>query len=250
MTKLDLTKPLDNGDLIDRIADGELTPAELRHALEQLDREPDGWKRCTLAFLEAQCWRESVRATEVTARSGADRQSLANPRVSGTRLGRPWLRGSIAAAIVAVSFSTGWLSHASRPWPAAERTTLASGPESTKPSSLASESSSLIRSAAASPGEDQYAPPRYEVARPVIRLRIGTDSAQAEVPILAGPGIDEEWLQNQPPPVSEHRQVVLQQHGYQVDQHRQFISTTLADGRRVTVPVDLVQVRYTGNNPL
>ncbi len=45
-------------------------------------------------------------------------------------------------------------------------------------------------------------------------------------------------------------EVVLQQHGYQVDQHRRFISTTLADGRRVTVPVDLVQVRYTGNNPL
>jgi hypothetical protein len=70
------------------------------------------------------------------------------------------------------------------------------------------------------------------------------------LPILAGPGINTEWLKNQPPPVSEHGQAVLQQHGYQVDQRRRLISATLRDGRRVTVPIDQVQIRYTGNNPL
>jgi hypothetical protein len=28
------------------------------------------------------------------------------------------------------------------------------------------------------------------------------------------------------------------------------ISATLRDGRRVTVPIDQVQIRYTGNDPL
>ena len=74
-------------------------------------------------------------------------------------------------------------------------------------------------------------------------------STGADVPILAGPGINEQWLRNQPPPVTEHGQVALQRQGYQVDQRRQLITTTLPDGRRVTVPIDQVQIRYTGNQP-
>jgi hypothetical protein len=84
----------------------------------------------------------------------------------------------------------------------------------------------------------------------VARLRVGSANANNSLPILAGPGINAEWLKNQPPPVSEHGQVVLQQHGYQVDQRRRLISAILADGRRVTLPIDQVQIRYTGNNPL
>jgi len=82
------------------------------------------------------------------------------------------------------------------------------------------------------------------------RLRIGSEGDSAEVPILAGPGIDEEWLRDQPSPVSEHGQALWQRRGYQVDQRRRIITTTLADGRRVTVPIDQVQIRYTGNDPL
>ena len=89
-----------------------------------------------------------------------------------------------------------------------------------------------------------------EVVRSVGRVHFGSDSSGAEVPILAGPGITEQWLRNQPPPLNEHREVALQRQGYQVDQRRRLITTTLADGRRVTVPIDQVQIRYTGNNPL
>ena len=60
MTKLDITKPLSD-DLIDQIVDGILTPSQLRDAIDCLDRDPDRSKRCALAFLEAQCWRESLR---------------------------------------------------------------------------------------------------------------------------------------------------------------------------------------------
>ena len=45
MTDLDAIPPPDD-DFIDRIVDGTLTPAELRAAIDRLDREPDGWKRC------------------------------------------------------------------------------------------------------------------------------------------------------------------------------------------------------------
>jgi hypothetical protein len=82
------------------------------------------------------------------------------------------------------------------------------------------------------------------------RLRIGSEGDTAEVPVLAGPGITEDWLKEQPPPVNEYGQALWQRRGFQVDQRRQLLSTTLADGRQVTVPIDQVEFRYTGNNPL
>jgi hypothetical protein len=81
-------------------------------------------------------------------------------------------------------------------------------------------------------------------------VRIGPEGTGATVPILTGPGINGDWLKAQPPPLSEHEQVALQRLGYQVDQRRRLLIATLADGRRVSVPIDQVQVRYTGSNPL
>ena len=84
----------------------------------------------------------------------------------------------------------------------------------------------------------------------VARLRIGPDGETAEVPILAGPGLDEAWLRGQPPPLNEYKQALWQRRGYQVDQSRRILTTTLADGRLVTVPIDEVEFHYTGNRPL
>jgi hypothetical protein len=84
----------------------------------------------------------------------------------------------------------------------------------------------------------------------VARLQIGAEGNTAEVPILAGPGIDEEWLRGQPPALNEYGQALWQRRGYQVDQSRHILTTTLADGRLVTVPIDEVEFHYTGNRPL
>jgi hypothetical protein len=52
----------DNDDaLFDRLADGELSAAERRQLLASLDDRADGWRRCALAFLEAQSWRGEMR---------------------------------------------------------------------------------------------------------------------------------------------------------------------------------------------
>jgi hypothetical protein len=187
-----------------------------------------------------------------SAVSRIERQSLPAPSAlrSSTGIHRRWLRGSIAAGLVAASFTMGWLGHAARPQPAAGQAAITYASEGAHSSFVEVESSPRIRSTAAHQSDERNPPPRNDVARPVMRLRIGTESTNADVPILAGPGIDAEWLRNQPSPVSEHGQVVLEQHGYQVDQRRRLITTVLADGRRVTVPIDQVQIRYTGSNPL
>ena len=45
--------------LIDRLVDGELSGDERRHLLASLEAQPDGWRRCALAFVEA-TWRGAM----------------------------------------------------------------------------------------------------------------------------------------------------------------------------------------------
>jgi hypothetical protein len=254
MTKHDAINPL-NDRLVDRIVDGELTPAELRAAIDCLDREPDGWKRCALAFLEAQCWRESFRAMGQSAALSVESRSLSVTKAipSPKRNRRPWLNVSIAAGLVAASFAMGWVGHGARSLSRDARTPIVRAGANAKPlgSDLQSESLNQTVVDHHEPTREKHTLPTVkEVVRSVGRVHIGNESTGADVPILAGPGITEQWLRDQPPPLNQHREVALQRQGYQVDQRRRLIKTTLADGRRVTVPIDQVQIRYTGNNPL
>jgi hypothetical protein len=252
MTQLDVINP-SNDDLIDQIVDGALTPAQLRAAIDCLDREPDGWKRCTLAFLEAQCWRDSFRLvgapkpTSFPAESTPPQQNDVQP----IRTGRRWISRTLAASVMAASFALGWLGHdrhlGSRH--GGDVVVRSAEPETKPHDTPKPETLTWTAGDAGRPAGVEAVGSRYGVTM-VAQLRVGSANANNSLPILAGPGINAEWLKNQPPPVSEHGQVVLQQHGYQVDQRRRLISAILADGRRVTLPIDQVQIRYTGNNPL
>lgn len=53
-------KPQSEDILLDRLVDGELSAGERRQLLESFDKRPEGWRRCALAFLEAQSWREEM----------------------------------------------------------------------------------------------------------------------------------------------------------------------------------------------
>src|SRR4029078_3395485 len=53
-------RPLKQTILPDRLVDGELAGGERRQLLESFDKRPEGWRRCALAFLEAQSWREEM----------------------------------------------------------------------------------------------------------------------------------------------------------------------------------------------
>ncbi len=259
MNELPREQPLDN--LIDRIVDGSLGPGELGVALSRLQHEPDGWKRCTLAFLEAQCWRDSFRVLAAPAVSGPgcepDAIRLARPKLDRRRT-RSW-RGAAAAGIVAASFALGWPSHVSRPpqltgpIPAGSPSPIVAREQHESASEpVVPTSDDPIQQAAfdARLAADRSPPSPGELVQTVAQLRIGPEGAGATVPILAGPGIDGDWLKAQPPPLSEREQVILQRHGYQVDQQRTLLIATLADGRRVSVPIDQVEIRYTGTNPL
>jgi anti-sigma factor RsiW len=101
----------DNNDvLFDRLVDGELSADERRLLIASLDDRADGWRRCALAFLEAQAWsREMERivaepnpypaqpATSVN-RQGTARSTTQTPSYT-------WL--AIAAGLL-MAFGLGW----------------------------------------------------------------------------------------------------------------------------------------------
>jgi hypothetical protein len=56
--------------LLDRLVDGELLPEERRELLAAVETQPGGWRRCALAFLEAQTWRQEMRQFVVAPSAG------------------------------------------------------------------------------------------------------------------------------------------------------------------------------------
>jgi hypothetical protein len=113
-----MTTPIEQDDgnpledrLIDRLVDGMLAGPERRAVLARLERDPDGWRRCALAFLEAQAWSEALRPVAVTAgvpgRGHPTRESRAedSPRPGAPR--RALRPVAIAAGLLA-AFALGW----------------------------------------------------------------------------------------------------------------------------------------------
>jgi hypothetical protein len=89
-------KPLNEDILLDRLVDGELKGNERRQLLESFDKRPEGWRRCALAFLEAQSWREEMgqvardRCSE-TKVSPSPVSSISSRRISHWATGVTWL---------------------------------------------------------------------------------------------------------------------------------------------------------------
>jgi hypothetical protein len=90
------------GPLIDCLVDGSLEGDARRKLLSRLDAEPEGWRRCALAFLEDQCWRESLRPQAAATVRRATNSSWRSPR-------RARLREIAAIAVsLLTAFAAGW----------------------------------------------------------------------------------------------------------------------------------------------
>lgn len=106
----------------DRLVDDELSAVERQQLLASLDDRPEGWRRCALAFLEAQAWGQEFRAVLAEPVSGGSSGNVAMeivqgqacsglPRWKGRWKGR-WL--AIAASLL-LAFSLGKFASTSQP---------------------------------------------------------------------------------------------------------------------------------------
>lgn len=226
--------------MLDRLIDGELNHEERRALLEQLEKEPGGWRRCALAFLEAQCWRETATGL---ARAARARAAAAAPADLPRRAERRGLRLPVVAALaasllgafglgLAVARMAGLDAHASR-GPVANVSQTA-----TLPPRLAQSSAPAQKILEALDRE----------VKAVAVLDVGGPAAEKlKVPLLSGPGLDERWLTSQPSAVPAYLAQQWERQGYEVVTERKLYSVDLAGGGRVSIPIDEVKLRFVGH---
>ena len=218
-----------DGLAIDRLVDGELDDTERRELLLRLENDPEGWRRCALAFLEDQSWRKAL-AGLASPSSGSEPAEIAP---TPPRSGRGWTRRiAIAASMIASTFAAGFAAGGISRGTAPVKVAQNAPTEAVKPALAAQD-------------------------RPIkqvgwINLVDGSngESPTRRVPILSGPGLDDRWLRERPPAVSDYDRAQWERRGYQIDERRRLVSVVLEDGRRVSIPVDEVEVEYVGQQPL
>ena len=239
MTPLEDNLTRDDDRRVDLLVDGELDEAERRELLTSLEQEPGGWRRCALAFLESQCWKQALgpiaqpTAAEPSATSVPSRPAAARRLRLGGHL-------ATLAAMAACSWSR---------W-ASARNCRSSGTAAPAPTGRRPGRSSIVmplpRQRMSSPQADPNAGNWRTVTLSVPDGPQG-NARTVELPVFERPSIDPAWVQSLPPTVRPDLLRSLQQLGYEVRQRRGLFPLEMNDGRQLVVPVDRVEVQYVGN---
>jgi hypothetical protein len=199
----------------DRLADGELDEAQRRELLAKLDNEPNGWRRCALAFLEAQCWKESFRLS-ARPESPAATASPSVRRAPSRWRGRVEVLLAMAGCFLIVFLAVSHLQKGAQ-----------------RPGTI---------------GETALAPPKSkETNNPWRVVTVAGPKGELKVPAIERDNIDQQWIRSLPSAVPDEVLQAFNRTGHQVEQHREFVPVSLQDGRRAVVPVDQVDIHYVGN---
>lgn len=240
----------DTRHLLDLLVDNELSEDERRELLARCEAQPDGWRACALAFLEAQDWSNTFgepRATELAAPT----QPVSDPKPANSEIAerqrpplvlagraspprRYWnlssaVGGLAMAASLLLAFGLGLWMNASRLGdllsPPNHDFVIDSG-EDAEPG--ASPSAIGRRPSSGSPQN--------------VRLVVGgSPGNEVQVPIVEG-GNDSDWWRRPPAAMPDDVRRALERLGHQVRERRQLVPFDLEDGRRIMVPVDQVDV--------
>jgi len=246
----DLHMPDD--ERFDLLADGELPEPERRRLLAELDDLPGGWRRCALAFLEAQSWRHGLQSIR--------REAAEPPHAIPARpIGRRGLPGGLVGTLVAMaaSFTVALglglaLQDSGRPGvpTGPSPVELAGGPrqpgpaaptavEPETPASAPSSSAPSGPAAAVMPGDDAW---RW------VALPVGPDGSGAiRVPARQRDHVDERWMSEFPPTIPPELLGALRREGSQLRWSRQLVPFRMEDGQQLVVPLDQVEVQPVGN---
>lgn len=226
----------EDSQLLDRLVDGELNDEERRALLLRLERTPDGWRRCALAFLEGQAWRSEAKAHASGAPEFNVRPTpamIAKPNWSG---GARWSTFALAACLLIV-FGV-WVIIRDKDGVEVARVKVPDG-------------GSVAVAPSYPPSRTVRSPnatfPKMPANSPNMRLVVNGGPNEAdevvEVPLVEADKLNEalfgQWSQTLPPEVLQ----MLERSGHQVVRERQLVPVDLRDGRRVVVPMDQVEIR-------
>lgn len=251
----------------DRLVDDELSEKDRRELLGQLDDEPGGWRRCAMAFLEAQCWkstlgemanlRNSLSMALQSTRNAANETPIPQEKTPAVRLEKtrqtPWLgRAKILSAMAASFLAALWLGTAAhRAWmtqpPGAGNSAIqvADNSRSYQPLQALHDSATNY---VGGPTRVHVHPNPWQMVT-VSSSSDGQHPQSIRVPAVERENVDEQWLRSVPPAIPDNVRQALARTGHQIEQKRELMPVPLQDGRQLVVPVDRVNVRYVGNGP-
>ncbi len=227
----------EDDDRIDRLVDGELTGQDYKDLLRSLDQHPDGWRRCALAFLEAQAWQRELGAVH---RDEVMAPAVPPVTLSGKK-GRPqW--GSIlaVAASFLVAFGLGWAYHAR--WSGVPSTTggmpIASHDEPGKVEDAVPDSVAPV------PSPNDLQPP----VRPRAYVTLagdgsgGSGSDELEVPLYDLSPENAWLLENDRMWIPPEVQRAFQSMGREIRWDRRLMPLESEDGHRALVPMRRLEI--------
>jgi hypothetical protein len=210
--------------LLDRLVDGEMSHDEQRQLILSLEAQPDGWRRCSMAFLEAQAWgRECQHLASGRAPMALPQQPVAPRQAAGATA---WFKPLSVAAGLVLAFTLGFAARGTSEPAAIE---IASAPKDTNSTAMDTANS------------------QYETLKVSLPADDGQSEQTLEVPLVeADPKSLASLLANQQPVLSDVELKTLESTGHHVEQRRAYYPVQLQDGRQAVLPMDLVEVKYTG----
>ena len=237
--------PTGSESRLDRLVDGELNETDRRELLLQFEREPEGWRRCALAFLEAQCWKQELghmskglmaRSPEAVAESPTSMPVPASMPATLTR--RSWRQNLATALTLGACFLIALA--------------LGLSIRGSGSGGLHGPDSGQVRSA-----KEDFPLNNSQtalVAQPVDEL-VTIDAADGQTESLRVPrahrdAFDQNVAEQAPDAIPLAVQQAFQRAGHEVVQQREIVPAQMNNGRRLMVPVDHVEIHYVGRGSL
>jgi hypothetical protein len=210
--------------MFDRLVDGELSDGERRRLLESLDTRPEGWRRCALAFLEAQTWRDDLGwlLHEPGGERAVDANVSSSPAIASRRALKLGMASLAIAASLLIAFSLGRMQGDQGPQvanlpsnPAAPMVSAVPPPKSQPPTSTGVDDALILWAR-----DDEGQPRSLRV--PLVDA--GTLDRQLGVEFRSGLPADV--------------RAQLHDRGYDVQSKRRYAPLWLDNGRPMIVPVE------------
>ncbi len=215
---------------LDMLVDGEPDATQRRTVPSQLVTDPDGWRRCALAFLEAQSWRQEMRTL-------SDESAEAAPVASKTPIAWHRFRTGLAMAasfLLALGLGLAMGDMFDEDQPLLPPSHAAKGqPEPVRPS--------IDPNPEVAPEAVPEAAPYQYVAIPT-QDPVSGEPDSIRMPVVPRELLGEGWPYQLPSVLPDDVVQSLHQRGHDVVQQRRLIPFQADDGSRIVFPVDEVEL--------
>jgi len=236
--------------LLDRLVDGELTSSEYRSFVKSLDECPDGWRRCGLAFLESQAWRQDIsviRTSEAAKETSRGRSTKVwgHVAVRWSAIAASWLAAlsigvwwSSPTTLMPRNLDPFWADNVSRSLPSVTAPAMHERVAHSNAASL-----NQVGGLGASPSGEAL---------------VGGEPAGEVEFVMAGDHGDWQISKRLPLRSSEQEQIpeantdfwstpqvveLLRRSGREVNRQQEMVPFDLPDGRQILMPVEKVEVK-------